>query len=94
MTNCCNYSVTHSVGTCRNLTQAQVVIQKIQNSSRNNPIQLPNGKTTFIDISDGIALTPEHADTAPGLIRAADEALYRAKKSSREQLLLAHNGNA
>ncbi len=76
-----------------NLTQAQLVIQKIQNGLRNNPIHLPDGKTTFIGISGGIALYPLHADTAPGLIRAADEALYRAKKGSRGLFLVAHNGD-
>ncbi len=75
-----------------NLAQAQVVIQKIQNSLRHNPIPLPDGKVTQISISGGIALYPEHADTAPGLIRAADEALYRAKKSSGGQFLVAHDG--
>ena len=77
-----------------NLTQAQVVIQKIQNSLRNNPIHLPDGKTTKIGLSGGIALYPIHADTAPDLIRAADEALYRAKKSNRGQFLVAHNGDS
>ncbi|HEX7541449.1 MAG TPA: sensor domain-containing diguanylate cyclase [Anaerolineales bacterium] len=77
-----------------NLTRAQVVIQKIQNGLGNNPIHLPDGKTTYIGISGGVALYPMHADTASGLIRAADEALFRAKKSSRGQFLVAHNGDA
>jgi two-component system cell cycle response regulator len=77
-----------------NLTQAQVVIQKIQNGLRNNPIHLPDGKTTSIGVSGGVALYPMHADTAPGLIRAADEALYRAKKNNRGQFLVAHNDDA
>ncbi len=76
-----------------NLTQAQVVIQKMQNGLRNNPIQLPDGKTTCMGISGGVALYPLHADTAPGLIRAADEALFRAKKSNRGQFLVAHDGD-
>jgi two-component system cell cycle response regulator len=76
-----------------NMAQAQVVIQKIQESLRNNIIRLPDGKTTHIDVSGGIALYPEHAETAPSLIRAADEALYRAKKSNRGQFLTAQNGN-
>jgi len=77
-----------------NLTQAQVVIQKIQDGLQKNSIELPDGKTTFIGISGGLALYPLHAETAPGLIRAADEALYRAKKSNRGQFLVAHNGDA
>ena len=77
-----------------NLTQAQVVIHKIQTGLRNHPIHFPGGKTIFMGLSGGVALYPVHADTAPGLIRAADEALYRAKKSSRGQFLVAHNGDA
>ena len=77
-----------------NLTQAQLVISKIQNGLRNNPILLPDGKVSFIGLSGGIALYPIHADTAPSLIRAADEALYRAKKSSRGQFLVARNSDA
>ena len=77
-----------------NLTQAQVVIQKIQDGLRNNPIHLPNEKKTLIGISGGIAIYPEHAGSAPGLIRAADEALFRAKKGDRGQFLVAHNGDA
>jgi PleD family two-component response regulator len=71
-----------------------LVISKIQNGLRNNPILLPDGKVSFIGLSGGIALYPIHADTAPSLIRAADEALYRAKKSSRGQFLVARNCDA
>lgn len=77
-----------------NLTQVQLVIQKIQKSLRNNLIHLPDGKTTYLDVSGGIALYPLHADTAPGLIRAADEALYRAKKNKRGHFLVAHDIDA
>ena len=76
-----------------NLTQAQVAIQKIQNVLSNNPVHLPDGKSTIIGVSGGVALYPVHADTAPGLIRAADDALFRAKKNSRRQFLVAQNGD-
>ncbi len=74
------------------MAQALVVIQKIQDSLRNTSIHLPDGKDTNMSVSGGIALYPLHAETAPSLIRAADEALYRAKKTTPGQFLPAQNG--
>jgi diguanylate cyclase (GGDEF)-like protein len=37
-------------------------------------------------ISIGIAVTPEHADSADGLIRRADDALYQAKHAGRNRV--------
>ncbi len=42
-----------------------------------------------ITISLGVALYPDSANRAPELIKRADEALYRAKHSGRNQVLLA-----
>jgi diguanylate cyclase (GGDEF)-like protein/PAS domain S-box-containing protein len=39
-------------------------------------------------LSAGIATSPEHASTAPELLRAADIALYAAKQAGREQVIL------
>lgn len=65
------------------LPQAGFVSQKLQTFLRALNVRLPDGKTDNIGVSGGIALFPRHADTAPGLLRAADEALYRAKKHAR-----------
>jgi two-component system, cell cycle response regulator len=73
------------------IAQAQIVISKIQNSLQINPIQLPDGSLTSVHLSGGVAVYPEHADSAAGLIRAADEALYRAKKTGRGSFLAAHD---
>lgn len=65
------------------LQQAMHVAHKLQDRLRNLAFHLPDGKTASIGVSGGIALFPNHSSTAPGLLRAADEALYQAKKHAR-----------
>ena len=65
------------------LSQAAHVARKLQNRLHLLSIPLPGDKTVSMGFSGGIALFPNHADTASGLLRAADEALYRAKKHAR-----------
>lgn len=50
---------------------------------------LPDGSTARLGISGGIAIYPTHARSAADLLRAADEALYRAKKHARGSFLMA-----
>ncbi len=73
------------------LSQACIVTQKIQDQLLNLSIQLPGGQTTRLSVSGGIVVYPSHVDTAPGLLRAADEALYRAKKHARGDFLSVSN---
>jgi diguanylate cyclase (GGDEF)-like protein len=44
------------------------------------------GKVT---VSIGIAAFPVHGETSHGLLQAADEALYRAKKEGRNRAVVA-----
>lgn len=69
------------------LPQASFVTRKLQNQLHNLAHPLPDGKTVSLGVTGGIALFPKHADSAPGLLRAADEALYRAKRYSRGNFL-------
>lgn len=66
-----------------NLPDAIAVCKKLAEATSNHQVQLPDLKQTQISISGGIAVYPTHSRTAEGLLRAADEALYRAKKSAR-----------
>jgi len=74
-----------------NLAQAKVVVRKIEENLEALRIGLPDGRSTTLTISGGIALYPQHADTASGLIRASDGALYQAKKNGRGQFVIARN---
>ncbi|MEW6093868.1 MAG: sensor domain-containing diguanylate cyclase [Chloroflexota bacterium] len=76
------------------LNQAEVVVEKINRNLDNLVLQLPEGKTTSLGISGGIAIYPKHAQNAPGLLRAADEALYHAKRSGGGSFQAAQDINA
>jgi len=68
---------------------AQVVTDKIREQIKNLAIQLPDGKPPVLTITGGVALFPPHATTPANLLRAADEALYRAKRHDRGKFYLA-----
>ena len=46
------------------------------------PVQLPGARMDSISVTMGVAIFPDHADGAEGLIRAADKAMYRAKSEA------------
>ena len=73
------------------LPQASIVTRKIQNRLWKLRIHNPNRRTTRLGVSGGIAIYPSHANTAPGLLRAADAALYQAKKHARGTFVAAPN---
>jgi diguanylate cyclase (GGDEF)-like protein len=65
------------------MSSAQVVSEKITEGMKKIRYILPDGKRLKIGISGGIALYPIHAISGPDLLRAADTALYHAKKFQR-----------
>jgi diguanylate cyclase (GGDEF)-like protein len=54
------------------------------------PFQLNGHPVDYITCSIGIAVSPEHAEDSESLIRAADQAMYQAKKQRNSACL--YNG--
>ncbi|MBI2757407.1 MAG: GGDEF domain-containing protein [Chloroflexi bacterium] len=68
---------------------ARIVVEKIVEKIGNFSFNAPNSKKVHLGLSAGIALFPLHAATSADLLRAADEALYRAKKHRRGSFIIA-----
>jgi len=49
----------------------------------------PGGSRKRVTVSIGLAMFPWHADSPESLLRAADEALYRAKDAGRNRVVVA-----
>lgn len=72
------------------MSSVEVVVEKITEGMKKFKYRLPDGKRLNLGISGGIALYPVHARSGPDLLRAADAALYRAKKYKRGAFEVAH----
>ena len=66
-----------------------VVTEKITEKLENFSIDMPDGAKLKLTMTGGIAIYPTHGSTAAELLRAADEALYRAKRHQRGSFLVA-----
>ena len=68
--------------------QAIEVSRKLQMALQAHPVLMPDATRRCFGLSAGIAVYPTHARTTADLIRAADTALYRAKRSRRATSVL------
>jgi diguanylate cyclase (GGDEF)-like protein len=66
-----------------------VVVEKILEKVDKFTFEASDSEKIHLGISCGIAIYPIHALTAADLLRAADEALYRAKKHNRGSYMMA-----
>lgn len=71
------------------IASSKVVTEKILEGMGNLKYTFPDKKKLKLGISGGIALFPLHARNGPDLLRAADAALYQAKKHGRGTFQLA-----
>jgi diguanylate cyclase (GGDEF)-like protein len=76
------------------LSSARIVCEKIIESMEKISYKLPDGKNLKLGISGGIALYPTHGGTGSDLLRAADAALYQAKKYARGTFQIARGVTA
>ena len=61
----------------------RLVCQRLLSELR-QPITFLNGTRVRVSASMGVSLCPDHATTTEGLLRCADEAMYLAKSSGRD----------
>ena len=71
------------------LPAALIVGEKIVEQVAKFTFKAPDQSAVTLGISGGIAVYPTHGNTAADLLRAADEALYRAKRHARGKFLVA-----
>lgn len=65
------------------MSSAQIVAEKIVEGMGKLKYKLPDGRKLKLSISGGIAIFPVNARSGPDMLRAADAALYQAKKHRR-----------
>jgi diguanylate cyclase (GGDEF)-like protein len=68
---------------------AKLVTDKILENLAKFSYKAPDGKGIKLSASGGIAIYPNHGRSGPELLRAADAALYDAKKHQRGKFLIA-----
>jgi diguanylate cyclase (GGDEF)-like protein len=67
---------------------AKLVTDKILENLAKFSYKAPDGKGIKLGVSGGIAIYPNHGRSGPELLRAADAALYSAKKHQRGKFLI------
>ena len=67
--------------------QVLVVTNKIQQELRQLFFEKPSGEKYSLSVTGGVAVFPQHARESAGLLRSADEALYRAKRHRRGEII-------
>ncbi len=69
-------------------TQAKIAAERIRKAIETHEFQV-EGHSFHLTVSIGLAAYPEHAQSAVGLIKLADEAMYYGKRKSRNIVFVA-----
>lgn len=71
--------------------EAAIAAERLRRQLERGHLLRIDGVDICLTASFGVAAFPEDADDAPELIRRADEALYAAKRSGKNQVHVAHS---
>lgn len=72
------------------LEEAQETAERLRRKVAEEPQPLGNGEAVPLTISVGVAVYPDHGQTASTLFAAADKAMYLAKDRGRNCVAMAH----
>jgi len=72
------------------IEEAQDTAERLRRKVAEKPQPLGNGQEVPLTISVGVAVYPDHGQTAPTLCAAADKAMYLAKERGRNCVAMAH----
>jgi diguanylate cyclase (GGDEF)-like protein/PAS domain S-box-containing protein len=72
------------------LEEAQETAERLRRKVAEEPQPLGNDQTVPLTISVGVAVYPDHGQTASTLCAAADKAMYLAKERGRNCVAMAH----
>ncbi|WP_241956439.1 GGDEF domain-containing protein [Marinobacter maroccanus] len=72
------------------LEEAQETAERLRRKVADEPQPLGNDQTVPLTISVGVAVYPDHGQTASTLCAAADKAMYLAKERGRNCVAMAH----
>ncbi|MFI0458334.1 MAG: GGDEF domain-containing protein [Candidatus Thiodiazotropha endolucinida] len=76
------------------LDQAKDLAERLRKQVADHSIRLENNAEINLTISIGVATYPDHAESLKELLKAADMAMYAAKKAGRNQVKTADNASA
>jgi diguanylate cyclase (GGDEF)-like protein len=68
---------------------AEVVARRVLDAVSGEPFAGPGGPPLHVTVSVGVAAFPEHGRTGGEVMRAADRALYAAKRTGRDKVVIA-----
>ncbi len=71
------------------LVTARTVAERIRESVEKRTFLQNEGLNVHFTVSIGVALFPDHADTKQKIVEAADQAMYHAKKTTRNSVSIA-----